>query len=1278
MAKKILFEIEVENVGATRRIEALREEIKRLNKELKGASEGSDEYRKLTGEIANAQIEVKDLKEQQRQLNRDFQAAKFPKDSLQGLRIEYAKLTDQIKVLSAAERQSKFGQSLIENAANVKKQIDGIEQSIGRFTGNVGNYRSAFASFAEIATGGLIGGGVVVTVNALTNAFTKGLTSLLDYTAGLSRLSSITGVTGEALDDLEQRAQGLTTIELDGGEKIVNTAQDIFEAFTLVGSARPELLENAAALEEVSRQAIVLSKASGDDLETSVQAITTTLGQFKEESGASVRIINELAAGSKLGASEIRDTTVALQKFGTTASVSNVSTAESIALIETLADRQLKGEEAGTQLRNILAKLSGADILPKKALVELEEAGVSLDVLKDTTLPLITRLQELGKLQGNTSALTKVFGLENLAAAQIITQGIPKYEALLAGVQGTNEAYIQAGINADNAATRFENLQNKGVNLLTNAFLGIEPAISGTIDLLSGFIDLLSEAPEFISENGEELAALSFVTLSFTRAAQGAAISTTALATASGRQAAVQVVANAATAAGTVVTNALSAAQRAMPLVALVAGIYAIAKAYEAYEASASASEKATMAVAEAQADVAKESAKETAAVQRNIEILKTDVDNKEARKKAIDELQQAYPEYLRGLDLEKASVQELSRLQDQLTESIIRSVAERRKAAAQEEIAGKIIEQTLEVQRLEREKPVTVQASQVGQFVGATAVADQATDNSRQLSVDRLNAARAELKKLQDELEKTGQAFDNAFGIGSGGQEVSQREKDLTGFTSDLAGQFNAFGAETSKATDETKKLGAETDGTGKKIQGLAGSSKGAKDEINAQAGSVAALRDEVSKLQKQIDSTNPDSPALGNLVRRLDEVKAKLKEAEKGLLASTFKSLFGRELTAPTVDAGEQQPDLAIQPELAFEPDAKDKLIADAKAAKDAVEAALDAVEFKAEVDTTDAEKKLQEQRDKGAEKAAADQRARDEAAFEEKQKLEEQAKEAAIASAQTIADSLSQIQNNHLQQETDAKLAQLDVETQGRIAAAKGDEAKIKQIEKDAAIKRAAIEKEAARQRKAIAVREAIINTALAITKALTGAPPPANLILAGVAAAAGAAQLAVINSQEFAEGGTVKRLGPGKVKERQNAPRTAKGDTVLAYLAPGEMVLNEQQQNTLRSLYGKDAFALAGVPGESATPGRRQIPAFASGGVVGIVPQNGFAQQVSGQPVSVEAKAEFSPEQVDAIGQNMGAIIAAEVSRQLRVGLAEGLFDANRRLEREDVLQQNRRG
>ena len=251
------------------------------------------------------------------------------------------------------------------------------------------------------------------------------------------------------------------------------------------------------------------------------------------------------------------------------------------------------------------------------------------------------------------------------------------------------------------------------------------------------------------------------------------------------------------------------------------------------------------------------------------------------------------------------------------------------------------------------------------------------------------------------------------------------------------------------------------------------------------------------------------------------MDETKKKLKEAEQALLASTFKSLFGREISAPTIS--DNQPDLAVVPELAFEPDAKDKLIEDAKAAQRAVQEALGVIQFPVEVaELSDAEKKFNAEREKAQEEIATDRREKEQKAFEEKQALEELTKENAISSAQTIADSTFEIQRNRLQQETDAKLAQLDLETQGLIAAAKGDEQKIKAIEKDAAIKRAAIEKEAARQRKAIAVKEAIINTALAITKALTGAPPPANLILAGVAAAAGAAQLAVINSQTESAG------------------------------------------------------------------------------------------------------------------------------------------------------------
>ena len=215
---------------------------------------------------------------------------------------------------------------------------------------------------------------------------------------------------------------------------------------------------------------------------------------------------------------------------------------------------------------------------------------------------------------------------------------------------------------------------------------------------------------------------------------------------------------------------------------------------------------------------------------------------------------------------------------------------------------------------------------------------------------------------------------------------------------------------------------------------------------------------------------------------------------------------------------------------------------------------------------------------------------------------------------------------------------------------------------------------MEKEGARKRKELAKKEALINTALAVTKALTGAPPPFSFILAGVAAIAGAAQLAVIESQEFWQGGKVKRLGSGKVRERQNAPRTAHGDTVLAYLKPGEMVLNEQQQSRIQGMAGRNIFAKAGVPGyANATP----VPHFASGGVVSdIVPQTTAYSYAGGNGQQVNAT--FSNDQVLIIARTIAGEVSTQVGSEVRTGIGVGLNDANRRLERETQLETNRQG
>lgn len=487
---KIVFELVLQDVNAQQAIAKFRQEVKEANNEIKKGV-GGDRFKELTEKIATAKIETLKLTEEQKKLRKEFAATQVPTDSLAGLRIAYSKVTEQVNRLSKAERESDFGRNLVRRGAGLKTQIDGIEQSLGRFTGNVGNYKSALLGIGDIITGGLATGGIVIAVQKVIEVMGIGISQAIKYEKALDDLSALTGLTGSQLQGLQEIEVSLRTINIEGAE-IVNTGTEILRALQLVGGARPELLKDADALGEVAKQAIVLSQASGDELEPSVMALTTILGQFNLDAKESERVINELAAGAKEGAAEIPGITDSLQKFGTVAKISNISTSESIALIEVLADRQLKGAEAGTQLRNVLTKLASADILPKGAQKQFERLNIDVNVLKDSTIPLEVRLRELGKAQGDLSALTKIFGLENLQAATIITSGIDKYNELNTAIQGTNEAYLQAEIRADNLSTKIDNLQNKSLNSLQDSFDGTASAGSALIGVLDFLVEDLN------------------------------------------------------------------------------------------------------------------------------------------------------------------------------------------------------------------------------------------------------------------------------------------------------------------------------------------------------------------------------------------------------------------------------------------------------------------------------------------------------------------------------------------------------------------------------------------------------------------------------------------------------------------------------------------------------------------------------------------------------------------------------------------------------------------
>ena len=100
----------------------------------------------------------------------------------------------------------------------------------------------------------------------------------------------------------------------------------------------------------------------------------------------------------------------------------------------------------------------------------------------------------------------------------------------------------------------------------------------------------------------------------------------------------------------------------------------------------------------------------------------------------------------------------------------------------------------------------------------------------------------------------------------------------------------------------------------------------------------------------------------------------------------------------------------------------------------------------------------------------------------------------------------------------------------------------------------------------------------------------------------------------------------------------------------------------------------------MPGASGLKSKSATPAhFATGGIAGIVPQVGFRQSVQAAQASVtvvKADAAFSDEQLAQIGVIIGTEVARRTGEEVRNGLALGLNDNNRQLERQAALEQNR--
>ncbi|EKB56871.1 phage tail tape measure protein [Bergeyella zoohelcum] len=320
---------------------------------------------------------------------------------------------------------------------NIKSSFDGINQSVKETTKVFGECYKALLSVDLVAQN----------LSQLKASFDNLLTPGASLNSNMLELSAITGVTGDGLKAIEQAAR-------DTAKTFGTSAVDNVEAYKMMLSQlSPEIANNSEAMKMMGENANILSKQMGGDTVAATEVLNTSLNQFgvsMDDPIAAAKIMadmmNVMSAAAQQGSAELPQIKSALEQVGMVAKTTGLSFAETNAYIQLLDQAGKKGSEGGVALRNVLTTLSEGRFTSKLAAEGLEQAGISVDYLADSSIPLHERLKTLRKIQGDTALMTKVFGKENMAAAIAMINTADEAEAMAKSIVGTNSAVEQAEV----------------------------------------------------------------------------------------------------------------------------------------------------------------------------------------------------------------------------------------------------------------------------------------------------------------------------------------------------------------------------------------------------------------------------------------------------------------------------------------------------------------------------------------------------------------------------------------------------------------------------------------------------------------------------------------------------------------------------------------------------------------------------------------------------------------------------------------------------------------
>lgn len=631
-------ELIVDGERAKQELTLIEEKVKTIDKQIREARKTGD-----------AQL-VKSLKDQKNQLLANRKA--LQKEAIEVNRILNNLSTAKPKELNATIREltrrlsdpkikrgSQDWKFLNEQIHRCKKELNQVNAEL-----QVGESRWAKANNLIGKYAGMIGA-IIAVLTGITLAFSKFRQERDALEESAADLKALTGLDDDSIAWLKKQAQKLSTTVTEEGIRIRQSSTEILEAYKLVGSAKPELLGNKEALAEVTKQTLILASASGMRLVDAVDATTLALNQYGDGADQAARYTNALAAGSKYGSAAVESQTKAIKTSGVTAASAKIPIEQLIATIETLGEKGIKDEIAGTGLKKFFLTLqTGADSTNPKV-VGLTQA-----------------LNNLAKQQMTATDIKAKFGEEGYNVASVLINEAEKVEYYTKAVTGTTVAIEQAITKSETAAAKRDQAKNKLTELGIELIEQLNPAILSAMNLTTSWTKKLVNLISWINKNSFEI---------------GLCIGAIGLYTVAVNRATVADKAKVLwTEKGITAIRKLYLLLASNPWIAIGTAIAAVTVYLYKYVTRISEAEKASR-------EFRKELAKEQLEASFLFDALKKANEGTETRRKLIQAINEKYGQYLTNQLTEKSNWEDIDTALKQVNSSLETQIAMRMKSEA-------------------------------------------------------------------------------------------------------------------------------------------------------------------------------------------------------------------------------------------------------------------------------------------------------------------------------------------------------------------------------------------------------------------------------------------------------------------------------------------------------------------------------------------------------------------------------------------------------------------